>query len=129
VVAHAKSNLAPIGASQSYTLKGGRFGWAGRSSIKAEDLGAPQPDADLRNAVEEAAEFLIEMLANGPKPALEVQTEAARLRISSASLRRAKRNLSVASKREADQWMWNLPVGFSGPTGEESGKDTQVPEG
>src|SRR5262245_60932107 len=46
VVAHAKSNLAQMGSSQTYTLKGGGFAWAGRSSLSAEDLGGPPPDAD-----------------------------------------------------------------------------------
>src|SRR5271169_2158767 len=91
VIAHAKSNLAQMGPSQVYTLKGGKFVWAGRSSLNAEDLGAPPPDADLRGAREEATEFLIEMLAEGPKPATEVQDEAKKLHISPATLRRAKR--------------------------------------
>jgi hypothetical protein len=108
VVAHVKSNLAQKGPSQAYTIKGGRFAWAGRSSLSAEDLGAPPPDADLRSAREEATEFLIELLADGAKPAVEVQAEATKLRISPATLRRAKRDLRVASKKEGDQWMWKL---------------------
>lgn len=43
VVAHGKSNLAAPGPSLAYTLKGGRFAWAGRSSLSAEDLGGPTP--------------------------------------------------------------------------------------
>jgi hypothetical protein len=129
VVAHAKSNLAQVGPSQAYTLKGGRFAWAGRSSLSAEDLGAPPPDADLRSAREEAVEFLIEMLADGPKPALEVQAEAAKLRISSATLRRAKRDLGVVSKKEGDPWIWSLRAAPSMPGSGQMGEDTQAAEG
>jgi hypothetical protein len=96
-----------MGPSQSYTIKAGRFAWAGRSSLSAEDLGGPPPDADLRTAREEVTEFLIEVLAEGPRPAVEVFEEAAKLRISPATLRRAKRDLRVRSKKEGDQWMWN----------------------
>jgi hypothetical protein len=49
VVAHAKSNLEKMGPSQSYTIKAGRFAWAGRSSLSAEDLSGPPPDADQRS--------------------------------------------------------------------------------
>src|SRR6266404_2679934 len=68
VLAHAKSNLAALGPSLAYTLKGGRFAWAGRSSLSAEDLGGPAPDADQRSAREEANDFLVQPLSDGPKP-------------------------------------------------------------
>jgi len=129
VVAHAKSNLAQMGPSQAYTLKSGRFAWAGRSSLSAEELGGPPPDADLRSAREEATEFLIGMLADGPKPALQVQAEAAKLRISSATLRRAKRDLKVKSEREGEQWTWNPPVSLPAPTSEEAVEDIQASGG
>jgi hypothetical protein len=129
VIAHAKSNLAQMGQSQSYTLRGGKFAWAGRSSVSAEELGGPPPDADLRSARDEATEFLIEMLADGAKPAVEVQVEAAKLRISPATLRRAKRDLGVRSKKEGEQWMWNHPAAVSSPPSGDTGEDNQTPVG
>ena len=95
VVAHGKSNLAAPGSSLAYTLKRGRFAWAGNSSLSAEDLGGPPPDADQRSAREEAREFLLQTLADGPRPQVEVQAEAAKIHISIASLRRAKGDLGV----------------------------------
>src|SRR5262249_18007106 len=104
-------------------------GWAGRSSVSAEELGAPPPDADLRGAREEATEFLIEMLADGPKPAIEVQDQAKKLHISPATLRRAKQGLGVVSKKEGEQWVWNPPAGLSAPTGGEVAENNQAAEG
>jgi hypothetical protein len=127
VVAHAKSNLAQMGPSQAYTLKGGRFAWAGRSSLSAEDLGAPPPDADQTTAREEAREFLLQTLAEGPRPQVEVQAEAAKLHISIASLRRAKGDLGVKATRISDHWEWSLPPPQGG--GAEPGQDVQAPEG
>jgi hypothetical protein len=125
VVAHAKSNLAQTGHSQSYSLKGGRFAWAGRSSLNAEDLGAPPPDADQRTAREEAREFLLQTLAEGPKPALEVFTYADRLRISRATLRRAKGDLGVVADKTPDHWEWSLPRPESDGSG--PSQDAQAP--
>jgi hypothetical protein len=125
VVAHGKSNLAARGPSLAYTLTGGRFAWAGRSSLSAEDLGGPPPDADQRSAREEARDFLVQTLADGPKPQLEVQAEAATMGISRATLRRAKGDLGVAAKKTPDHWEWSLP---RRPQGDASGEqDAQAP--
>jgi AAA domain-containing protein len=109
VVAHVKSNLAAPGPSLAHTLKGGRFAWAGRSSLSAEDLGARPPDADQRSAREEARDFLLQTLADGPKPALDVFADADKQRISRASLRRAKGDLGLTAKKTPDHWEWSLP--------------------
>ena len=99
VVAHGKSNLSAPGPSLAYTLKGGRFAWAGRSSLSAEDLEAHLPTLDQRSAREEAREFLLQTLAEGPKPALDVFADAEKLRISRATLRRAKADLGVVAEK------------------------------
>ena len=126
VVAHAKSNLAAPGPSLAYTLKGGRFAWAGRSLLSAEELGGPSPDADQRNAREEAREFLLQTLADGPKPALDVFAEADKLRISRATLRRAKGDLGVVADKTPDHWEWSLPPPDNGSR---PSQDAQTPEG
>jgi KaiC/GvpD/RAD55 family RecA-like ATPase len=118
VVAHGKSNLAAPGPSLAYTLKGGRFAWAGRSLLSAEDLGGPPPDADQRSAREEAREFLLQTLADGPRPQVGVQAEAAKIHISIASLRRAKGDLGVKASKASDHWEWSLP-----PRPERDGSD------
>jgi hypothetical protein len=126
VVAHGKSNLAALGPSLAYTLKGGRFAWAGRSSLSAEDLGGPPPDADQRSAREEAREFLLQTLADGPRPQVEVQAEAANIRISIASLRRAKGDLHVKASRVSGHWEWSLPPRPEGGC-DGSKEDAQAP--
>jgi hypothetical protein len=128
VVAHGKSNLAAPGPSLAYTLKGGRFAWAGRSSLSAEELGGPPPDADQRSAREEARDFLLQTLADGPRPQVEIQAEAAKIHISIASLRRAKGDLGVKASKLPDHWEWSLPPRPEGD-GSGSSQDVQIPEG
>jgi hypothetical protein len=126
VVAHGKSYLAAPGPSLGYTLKGGRFAWAGRSSLSPEDLGAPPSDADQRSAREAAQEFLLQTLADRPKPSLDVLAHADKQRISRASLRRAKGDLGVKAKKTPDHWEWSLPRPLRDAGG---GQDAQTPEG
>jgi putative DNA primase/helicase len=121
VVAHAKSNLTEKGPSLAYTLKNGKFTWVGRSSLSAEDLGVP-PDADLRSAREEAQDFLLQTLAEGPKPQAEVRAEAIKLGIAGATLRRAKGDLRVRAMKKPDHWEWSLPKSApEGTTSEHEG--------
>jgi hypothetical protein len=129
VIAHGKSNLAARGPSLAYTLKGGQFAWAGRSSLSAEDLGGPPPDADQRSAREEAREFLLQTLADGPRPTLDVFADAEKLRISRASLRRAKKDLGVSAQKTPNHWEWSLPPSPEGDGSGGSSQDAQPREG
>jgi putative DNA primase/helicase len=69
-------------------------------------------------AREEAKKFLLNMLANGPVPAAEVQEAAKANSISISSLRRAKDDLHVDVRQQPgkkrddpDKWIWQLPEG------------------
>jgi RecA-family ATPase len=119
IMAHSKSNLGPLGTSLAYSIgKEGLVEWHGTSSHKANDLlGAPVMKPD-RTAMEEAQEFLVTALTNGPQTSNEITEQAKNLGISKATLRRAKKSLGVAHRpaglREA--WMVELPsVAHSGP--------------
>ena len=62
----------------------------------------------ISKAEEEAKEFLLQILADGRKPC-EAFTDADKLRISRASLRRATADLGVISKKTPDHWEWSMP--------------------
>jgi hypothetical protein len=84
------------------------------------------PVADQRSAREEARDFLLQTLEDGPKPQLEVQAEASKLHISIASLRPAKGDLGIRPRKTADHWEWGLP---SLEKGAGEIQDAQAPEG
>jgi hypothetical protein len=83
--------------------------------LSADDAVAAECDATRRGpeatAIRQAEEFLREMLADGPKPQSEIieawEAEGGSIR----TLRRAKANLNVWSKRETrhSPWKWGLP--------------------
>ncbi len=121
VMAHVKSSLAPLGKSIGYELREGRFWWTGCSDVSAEDLLRPYPVDEERSAVEEAQNFLQDILAAGEKPAKEVRREAKKAGISEATLKRARVGLVrshkahvVGGKRGEAPWVWALIQGDQG---------------
>lgn len=116
VVAQVKNSLAPQGPSIAYTVTDGRFEWAGIEDLSAEALLAPPPPQGERSAVDEAREFLLAALADGPRPAKDVLKEAKAAGISERTIDRAKPGLVRAvqvwetkddGKRER-RWYWKL---------------------
>jgi hypothetical protein len=82
--------------------------WRGTTDLAVEDLAAG-PSKDDRSALDDAAEFLMEELAAGPKPMTVVERDAQARGHSMRTVDRAKRRLNIASKRTAKGWIWALP--------------------
>ncbi|HEV2550793.1 MAG TPA: AAA family ATPase, partial [Stellaceae bacterium] len=66
-----------------------------------------------RAARADAKELLREQLADGPKAATDIESAAKDLGISDRTLRRARKDLGVISKKDgyAGGWSWSLPEG------------------
>jgi hypothetical protein len=70
----------------------------------------PSLGSKKKSALEEAAEFLREELAEGPVPSKELLKKAKAEGISEKTLRRAKSLLGVESKMQGrERWVWMLP--------------------
>ena len=63
----------------------------------------------MDTAIDRAAAWLHQKLADGAKSANLIRTEAGAADHSAASLRRAKDRLGVKSERRDDEWFWLLP--------------------
>lgn len=61
------------------------------------------------SALDDAKEFLQELLANGELPQKQIQQDAKGASHSWATVRRAKTELSIKSVKTADGWVWKLP--------------------
>lgn len=133
-IVHIKSNLAKEGPSLNFELQDGSFTWLSESDVTAEELlGVEKPRGKARlpsSALLEAQEFLREMLSNGPCLVEEVMKEASNAGISGATLRRAKEELHITSKKTGGQfggnpkWHWMLPDDNWPPTDEPTDKTT-----
>jgi RecA-family ATPase len=115
VLAHNKSSLAMRGTSLGYEISDAGFHWLGLSTVTAADLLAPFRGEETRSELEEAVDFLKELLTAAPRSAKDVQREAKHAGISLVTLRRAKKQLAVRSWREGlaagqgrGQWVWGF---------------------
>ena len=70
------------------------------------ETGRPGPKPESHD---EAAEFLAEVLADGPVPSTELYAEAETRGIAKRTLFRAKENLGVGTRRVGKGWAWVLP--------------------
>ena len=102
VLAHLKCNLGPMAPSLTFepveTSDGVSIEWRGQCDHTAEELLAPRRGA--RRAKDAACELLLEILARGPIPAIEIENLARSRNISRRTLERAKSELDIDSKRE-----------------------------
>jgi len=66
-----------------------------------------------KDAVDEAKDFLTEILADSEQNAAEVYAEAEKANISAASIKRARKELGIKSKKvkgiKNGNWCWSLP--------------------
>lgn len=82
-------------------------------SISADDaLSSERGDGKGRTERDDAAEWLTELLAHGPRPARDVERDAREAGHSIATVRRAKAAIGVVSRKPAfgGPWEWTLPA-------------------
>jgi hypothetical protein len=131
VLAHVKSNVAPLAPSLSYQIKSivlparddfpevetARIDGAGESSYSGRDLLGSAEGEGEDSAVDQACEFLreelggLEDLGNVPRRVREVKTAARDAGISERTLERAKAKMGVRSEKVGGRdgfWVWLL---------------------
>jgi hypothetical protein len=109
-----KSNLGQFGPSLGYTIEAdGKFRWTGESRLTATAILAPETNGEEAGAMAEAEYFLVSALAEGPRPAKAIYAKAEQLGISERTLKRAKNELRVGSRKSSmnGSWEWLLPEG------------------
>lgn len=119
VMACVKTNLGRLPPSLRYAIEevqvegaGGvaRIVWEGVSTHTADDLLAAQGPHDDKPALDEAREFLREILSAGPVSAKEIQRLAREAGVTDRTLQRAKKVLGVQAKKGTFRggWAWEL---------------------
>jgi hypothetical protein len=113
---HLKSNLGPYGASLGYAIGDKGLSWTGESDLTADDLLAPESHRPQGEAMAEAKDFLLTTLSQGPRLVNQLKTEAAEAGISFMTLKRAKKQLKIGSKKigQSGPSEWSLPEGAQG---------------
>jgi hypothetical protein len=120
IVAHVKSNLVPrMKEGLMFSLDKNQnppFQWGGTREVNPDDLTdfeTANEVRDQRSKLDEAMDFLQQMLADGPVPVTVCREQAKELWISVSTLRRAREELGVKAKQSGfgsdKQWVWYLP--------------------
>lgn len=118
VLAVVKANLAPRAPSLAYRIEStdngvARIVWVGESAHTATVLLAVPDEPEERSAVQDAKEWLADLLRDGPKPAAEVYAAAKQAGHPQRTVQRAKAQLGVRSEKlGSGSWVWkiaNLP--------------------
>ena len=109
-IVQIKNNLGQFGDSLGYSIDDGIFRWTGKSDLTAANLLAAEPGSDESSALGEAKEFLREILQTGPRKEPDVVEEAKQAGISKSTLKRAKKQLGIHSRKSGmqDGWMWTF---------------------
>jgi DNA repair protein RadA/Sms len=109
-----KSNLGQFGASIGYTIAAdGTFRWTGESQLTASAILAPELHGENPGPLAEAKDFLSNILTRSPRSANDVHAEAHQRGLSDRTLKRAKAELGVVSRKQTmyGVWEWSLPEG------------------
>ncbi len=115
VMAPIKNNLTEAAPSILFSITKTGFLWKGECDLTAANLmGTGDESAPTNHVREDAKEFLREVLSNGPKSAREIIEESKDAGLSWTTLKRAKEEIGVSSKRiggagEKGSWLWQLP--------------------
>jgi hypothetical protein len=116
VLAGQKNNLSLPPESLAYNIEtapngAARIIYKGTTQTTAKELlEAPVAHAEERSALEEAKEFLREALDGGREMvAAQMWEDAEAAGIAEATLKRAKRDLGVKSRKVGHMWTWRLP--------------------
>jgi hypothetical protein len=108
VVAHGKSNFAELSDSQMFRLsKKNGFEWLGECDATADEV-TVSTRSSRSNRVEEAADFLREVLLGGAMLSTDIEELAAANGISDRTLNRAKKVAEVKTVRVDGHWVWSL---------------------
>lgn len=116
VLAPLKSNLGPPAPTLRFSVGGARNGaaavtWGGVSPHRADALVNEPTAPEERSQLDEAIEFLRDLLQVGPVEAAEVPRRARAAGVAERTLNRAKERLGVRSEKSSarGKWVWVLP--------------------
>jgi hypothetical protein len=113
ILAANKHNLSRAAPSLAFSIETAPNGtacvsWRGTSTLSAGDILKEPTDPEQKSALSEAKEFLSQELEDGRVPAEQVEKDARGAQISMRTLKRAKRQLGVKSRKQGDVWYWVL---------------------
>jgi putative DNA primase/helicase len=142
VLAVSSSNLAKLAPSLVYGISGqsvegdtgepittAAMDYVCESTASSHELLGAREDEEQRTDRDEATEFLVAELADGPKSAKAIKGAAKTLGITEWPLKAAKKKLRVASQKSnfGGGWTWSLPEGDAGASSSDHVRENASP--
>ncbi|WP_086120950.1 AAA family ATPase [Hydrogenophaga sp. IBVHS2] len=120
ILARSKSNIGPDDGGYEYHLEqvevmpgieASRVAWGKAVQGSARELLTDNTEADdeEKSAQDCAAEFLTDLLRDGPTPTKTVEAEAKAAGIAWRTVRRASDALHVKKRKTVEGWYWSIP--------------------
>ncbi|MEO8287118.1 MAG: AAA family ATPase [Chloroflexota bacterium] len=118
ILVRMKSNSAATVESLVYRIEAAANGvgylqWLGTSRHTAHSVLAAPPEAEDRSAIDDAVDFLRDVLKDGAQPSHALITAAKDAGVAEKTLRRAKSQVGVIVERQGygagGTWIWRLP--------------------
>lgn len=114
---HHKANLSHKGKTWLYSIErtsarpGSKLVWQGTAEYGIDEyMKSRNKDPGAPNEKRQTAKALLEkLLQHGPRPAREVEETLAAAGVQDRTLKRAKKELGVESKKVGETWEWSLP--------------------
>lgn len=121
ILARSKSNIGPDDGGFEYHLEqvelmtgieASRVAWGKSVQGSARELltDNTQTDDEEKSAQDSAAEFLTELLRDGPTPTKTVEAEAKAAGIAWRTVRRASDALHIKKRKTVEGWYWSMPI-------------------
>ena len=111
IIAHMKGNFTELGLSIKFSLKkGDGFNWLGVCDIIPDEIISynARKAKENKDKVDEAIEFLYEILSEGEISASEAIALAVDVGISKRTLDRARKEINVNATKTNGPWVWSL---------------------
>jgi hypothetical protein len=89
-----------------------------------EAVAATACDTEAKTAREEAKDFLMDLLSEGPVLQKEIKKSAEGAGLAWRTVQRAKGSLGIKARRQDERWFWRLPKGANS-----EGKDATLKNG
>ena len=95
----------------AFQIIDGRFAWVGEVDVTADALLEPA-GGKSETAVDEAENFLLDVLAEGARPAIDIEKDARDAGVAPRTLKRGKERLGIKPQRQGfgkdGRWVWSI---------------------
>ena len=125
---HNKSNLAAVGASQSFEINPvNGFAWAGECDIDIDELLDEKKKSKPQSQSDKARQLIETAFADGSNGAEEIMQMAVEQGVSESTMNRIKTKMGIISVKHSDKWFWEYHQSSVSAKDSQDAQDSHAP--